>query len=140
MAYNENLFPSEVIGNPSAPYVYFDSLPDDIIEQVLPYFQQDINTISYAGDGTSAIDQAFSFLEAVISTERAKENAFIQYLKDKTKGAIQLEIPDIDSDWGQFVKEMQTVIDFGNTGMRNLQNEFERLKNKNIQKPLKKRR
>lgn len=128
MAYNENLFPSEVIGNPSAPYVYFDSLPDDIIEQVLPYFQQDINTISYAGDGTSAIDQAFSFLEAVISTERAKENAFIQYLKDKTKGAIQLEIPDIDSDWGQFVKEMQTVIDFGNTGMRNLQNEFERLK------------
>ena len=128
MAYNTNLYPSEVIGNPSAPYVYFNSLPDDIIDQVLPYFQQNIEDISRNDTGVSAIDQAFSFLQAVITTERAKEEAFVQYLKDRTKETIQLEIPDIDSDWSQFVRDMQTLIDFGNTGIRDLQNEYSRLR------------
>ena len=126
MAYNTNLYPSEVIENPSAPYVYFNSLPDDIIDQVLPYFQQNIEDISRNDTGVSAIDQAFSFLQAVITTERAKEEAFVQYLKDRTKETIQLEIPDIDSDWSQFVRDMQTLIDFGNTGIRDLQNEYSR--------------
>ena len=124
----ENLYPSEILDNPSKPYIYFTSLPDDILNKIAHYFQQDIQDISKNNKGASAIEDAFSFLHSVIITERAKENAFINYIKNKTQDTIKLTIPNIDSDWTDFVREVQESIDFGNTGFKNLQNEYERLK------------
>ena len=123
-----NLYLNEIINNPGKPYVYFNSLPSDILNQVAGYFSQDIKEISKSDSGISSIDQAFSFLKAVITTERAKENAFIEYLKNKTQTTLKLEIPNINSDWTNFVKTIQQTIDFGNTGLIELKNEYTRLK------------
>ena len=38
MAIIENSYPSEVLNNPGKPYVYFDSLPDDILNSIAHYF------------------------------------------------------------------------------------------------------
>ena len=121
-------FPIEVLNNPGHPYVYFNSLPDSVKSQVLGYFSQDISSFTNSKTGTSSIKDAFSFMQSAIATERAKEEAFIQYIKDKTKGTIKLEVPDINSDWSEFVKEVQKIISFGDTGLKNLQNEYNRLK------------
>ena len=122
-----NQFPLEVLQNPGHPYVYFTSLPPDILDKIANYFSRDLNSFTNTNTGTSSIDDAFSFLRNVISNERAKEEAFIKYLRDKTKDTIKLEIPNIDSNWADFVKEMQTIINFGDNGLRNLKNEYARL-------------
>lgn len=121
------LYPIEVLNNPGHPYVYFNSLPEDVLSRVADYFSRDLNTFSNSNTGTSSIEDAFSFLQNVIFTERAKEEAFIRYLQNKTKGVIKLEIPTIDSNWADFVREMQSIISFGDTGLTNLKNEYARL-------------
>lgn len=123
-----NSYPLEILTNPGYPYVYFNSLPDEILNQVASYFEKDITTFNNTKTNISSIDEAFSFIQSAIATERAKEEAFIRYLKEKTQNTIKLEIPEINSDWSDFVREMQEIISFGNTGLRNLQNEYDRLK------------
>ena len=121
-------FPQDVLNNPGHPYVYFNSLPPDIINKVAGYFSQDISSFTNSKTNTSSIKDAFSFMKSAITTERAKEEAFIQYLKDKTKGVIELEIPNLDSNWNDFVREIQPIINFGQNGLKNLENEYQRLK------------
>ena len=43
MAINWNLYPDDIISNPGKPYVYFNSLSDEILSQVAGYFNQNIN-------------------------------------------------------------------------------------------------
>lgn len=128
MPLNENSFPEEILNNPGHPYVYFNSLPDDVLNKISPYFEKNITDFNNIKTGTSSIDDAFNFIKSAITTERAKEEAFIQYLKEKTQDTIKLKIPNINSDWKDFVKEAQEVISFGDTGLRSLKNEYERLK------------
>ena len=123
-----NTFPELILENPGHPYVYFDSLPNDILNKVAEYFSKDINSFTDLKTNTNSIDDAFNFIRSAIATERAKEEAFIKYLKEKTQKTIELEIPDINSNWKDFVQEMQKIINFGDTGLTNLKNEYARLK------------
>lgn len=124
----DNSFPEEILENPGHPYVYFNSLPEDVINKVADYFKKDIGSFTNSKTNTSSIDDAFNFIKSAIATERAKEEAFIKYLKTKTQETIKLTIPDINSNWVDFVNEMQEIINFGDTGLRNLKNEYDRLK------------
>lgn len=128
MAINLNLYPEDVISNPGKPYVYFNSLSNEILDKVAGYFNQDIGSFTDARSGLSSVDQAFSFLQNVIASERAKEEAFVQYLKTRTEKALQLQIPSLESNWNDFVLELQNQLDFGNLGLKDLQNELQRLK------------
>lgn len=122
-----DLYPNDIITNPGKPYVYFDSLSDEILNRVAGYFNQDISTFTDPKSGLSSVDQAFSFLKTVITNERAKEEAFLEYLKTKTEN-LKLQVPSLDSNWEEFVKEIQKELDFGNLGLRDLQNELKRLR------------
>lgn len=122
---NWDLYPSDIL-KPTTPYVYFNDAPEDILNVVRPELNQSLNAFM-SDTGETNIAQAFSFLKAAIASERAKENAFIQYLKDKTKGTIELKIPSLDEPWSNFVLELQRLLDFGNLGIKDLQNEYDRL-------------
>ena len=128
MAINLGLYPDDILSNPGKPYVYFNTLSNEILNKVAPYFSQDLTSFTDANSGLSAVDQAFSFLEQVIVNERAKEEAFLQYLKSKTEKYLDLQIPTLDSNWNDFVLEIQKELNFGNLGIKNLQNELSRLK------------
>ena len=52
--------------------------------------------------------------------ERAKEEAFLQYLKNRTKDSFDINIPSLQEDWSSFVREIQSVLDFGDNGVQNL--------------------
>lgn len=123
---NWNLYPEDVISNPGKPYVYFLSLSNEILNKVAEYFNQDINEFTDIETGLSSVNQAFSFLQTVITNERAKENAFLEYLKTKTEN-LKLIIPSLEENWADFVKEIQQNLDFGNLGLKDLQNELKRL-------------
>lgn len=120
------LYPEDIITNPGKPYVYFNSLSNEILDKVAKYFNQDITGFTDADSGLSSVEQAFSFLKTVITNERAKEEAFLQYLKTKTE-SLNLQVPSLESNWADFVKEIQQKLDFGNLGLRDLKNEFNRL-------------
>ena len=134
MAVNLNLYPQEVLSNPLAPYVYFLDLPDEVLDKVASEFNHDLS--SFSGDtkfqkedySNNAIDQAFMFLEAVIQSERGKEEAFLQYLQDQTEAQFDIKLPSINEDWKTFVLEIQKVLDFGNAGILDLRQEMQRLK------------
>lgn len=125
MGFNPDLYPSDIFV-PTTPYVYFNTAPKEILDRVAITFNKSLNSFTDS-NGESNIDQAFSFLDQVIMSERAKEEAFLQYLKDKTKNSFDIKIPSLQSDWGDFVKEVQAVLDFGDNGLQNLQLEYERL-------------
>lgn len=131
MAFESNLYPQEVINKPLTPYVYFLNLPDEILDKVAVEFNRNLsdfhNNNRLMSNDTNVIEQAFSFLKAVIQSERAKEEAFLQYLKDKTHTTFDLELPAIDSDWKSFVQEIQELVGFSNTGLKDLSNELKRL-------------
>lgn len=129
MAINWELYPGDIL-DPKVPYVYFDDVPNEISNIVGPILNTPLNTFS-SNSGETNIDQAFSFLKKVINSERAKEEAFVQYLKDKTKATFDIKIPSLNEDWSPFVKEIQQLLDYGNLGLQSLQNEYDRLvKNK----------
>ena len=48
----------------------------------------------------------YSFLENVIITERAKEEAFLTYLKTRTEKYLELKFPSIESNWNDFVLDI----------------------------------
>ncbi len=132
-------YPNDIITNPERPYVYFNSLPNDILDKVAEYFDQNLNSFTDPKSNFSAVDQAFTFLESVIASERSKENAFLQYLTDKTNGKIEIKIPNLDSNWEEFVNEIQQKLGLGNLGLTSLKNELKRLKQnqKNLQNGVK---
>ena len=126
---NWQLYPEDIL-KPTTPYVYFDDIPEEIGNVVSPILNQKLNTFT-SDSGENNIEQAFAFLKGVISSERTKETAFLQYLKEKTKGKFDLQPPSLEEDWGDFVKEIQSILDYGNLGLTDLQNEYNRLvKNK----------
>lgn len=125
MAFNTTLYPKDIL-NPTAPYVYFTDAPDDILNVVSPILNQNINTFT-TDTGETNIKQAFDFLQKVIISERAKENAFLAYLKNKTKTIFDLKIPSLDENWTDFVREVQQLLDIGTLGLQDLQNEYNRL-------------
>lgn len=113
---------------PATPYVYFNDLDDEIINEVAGYFSKDLKDFKDSNKtDLSSIDAAFQFLENIIRAERAKENSFIQYLKTKTKATINIEIPSLDSNWNDFVREIQRVLSVGGPQLQNLQIELTRL-------------
>lgn len=59
---SNEIYPLEVLTNPGHPYVYFDSLPPDILDQIAEYFSKDLTSFTNANTGTSSIDDAFAFL------------------------------------------------------------------------------
>lgn len=125
-----NLLPQEVISNPQAPYVYFNSLPENLKDELAIKFNSNLfNNITKEKiqNEDNAIYQAFSFLEEVIRSERGKEEAFIRYLKDKTAKDLEVQLPSLDQDWGPYMKDIQKFLAFGKTGITNLINESERL-------------
>ena len=132
-------YPDDIITNPGKPYVYFTSLPNEILDKVAGYFNQDLNSFTDAKNNLSSVDQAFTFLKSVIASERAKENAFLQYLTDKMKGKIEIKIPNLNSNWEEFVNEIQQKLGLGNLGLTSLKNELRRLKQnqKNLQNGIK---
>lgn len=125
MSFNPQLYPSDIF-QPTTPYVYFNTIPKEILDKVAVTFDRSLNTFTDS-NGTSNIDQAFSFLDKVIMAERAKEEAFLQYLKNRTKDSFDINIPSLQEDWSSFVREVQSVLDFGDHGVQNLQLEYERL-------------
>lgn len=132
MDFNFSLYPEDVINRPLTPYVYFLSLPDEILDKVALEFNRNLSDFHYNNklmkNDTDVIEQAFAFLKAVIQSERAKEEAFLQYLKDKTHTTFDLQLPSIDSDWKSFVQEIQELVGFSNNGLKDLSNELKRLK------------
>ena len=126
---NWQLYPEDIL-KPTTPYVYFDDIPEEIGHIVGPILNQKLNTFT-SESGENNIEQAFTFLKGVITSERTKEVAFLQYLKEKTKDKFNLQPPSLEEDWGDFVKEVQSILDYGNLGLTDLQNEYNRLiKNK----------
>lgn len=130
MDFNWSLYPEDVISNPTAPYVYFQSLPDEILTKVAKEFNRDLYSFNDSKNNTNSIDSAFSFLKQVIQSERGKEEAFLEYLKDKTKTEFDIKLPSLEEDWSPFVRDMQSILDFGDVGLRDLEQERDRL-NKN---------
>lgn len=124
---NLQFYPDDIISNPLKPYVYFEGLSHDIWDKVIGTFSKDITKFKGKNIDLSAIEEAFNFLDAVIVAERSKEEAFLQYLTDKTKNILDLPIPSLDSNWNEFVKLIQTTLDFKGLGIRDLQNEAQRL-------------
>lgn len=133
MAFNYDLYPQEIFTNPTAPYIYFLSLPNEILDKVADEFNRDLSSFSGSktlkgkSDNTNVIEQAFDFLEAVIQSERGKEEAFLSYLKDKTQTTFEIKLPSINDDWKNFVTEIQSILDYGDNGLQDLYNEFKRL-------------
>lgn len=123
---NNGLYPSDIL-QPLSPYVYFMDAPDEILAKASSVLNQPLTSFKQGDTGETNIEQAFSFLKNVIISERAKENAFLQYLKDKTKDSFDIRIPSIDSDWSEFVLEVQQFLDIGSIGIQELQNEYNRL-------------
>lgn len=101
---NLQFYPDDIISNPLKPYVYFEGLSHDIWDKVIGTFSKDITKFKGKNIDLSAIEEAFNFLDAVIAAERSKEEAFLQYLTDKTKNILDLPIPSLDSNWNEFVK------------------------------------
>ena len=128
MAINWNLYPDDIISNPGKPYVYFNSLSDEILSQVAGYFNQNITDFTDPKTNLSSVDQAFSFLKQVIINERAKEEAFLQFLRTRTEKYLELKFPSIESNWNDFVLEIQNQLEYGNLGIKNLEVELSRLK------------
>ena len=85
-----NTFPESILENPGRPYVYFDSLPDDILNKVSEYFSKNINSFTNLKTNTSSIDDAFNFIRSAIATERAKEEARLAANKNATSNEIPL--------------------------------------------------
>ena len=77
------------------------------------------------GQGNLSIHTAMNFLAKVIENERAKESQFLEYI-NKESG---LTPPSLGEDWSTFVKFFQEQLDFGQEGIKRLENELERLKN-----------
>ena len=128
MGINWNLYPKDVIDNPSKPYVYFNSLSNEILDKVADYFNQDITSFSDNKTNLTAVESAFSFLKNVIISERAKEEAFLNYLKSRTEKHLNLKFPSLESNWNEFVLDIQKELEFGNLGIKSLENELIRLK------------
>lgn len=122
---NWELYPDDIL-KPLTPYVYFNSAPNEILDAVSGELNKSLNSFQ-AANGQTNVTQAFQFLENVISSERAKESAFIEYLKNKTKSTFELKIPSLDESWTTFVRDIQQLLDFGNLGLQDLQNEYDRL-------------
>jgi len=51
-----NLYPEDIITNPGKPYVYFNSLSNEILDKVAGYFNQDITSFTDADSGLSSVD------------------------------------------------------------------------------------
>lgn len=120
-------FPQELL-RPETPYVYFDDIDPDLKNAVQGYFLKDIHEFQDTVSGLSSIDAAFSFLANVIQSERAKEEAFLAYLKGETKNLIDIKVPSLEENWNDFVLDIQQNLDLGKIGIKDLQNEQARLK------------
>lgn len=137
MAINQNdprwqRFPPNVL-EPSAPYIYFLSLLESdigkiILQEVSPYFN---NKINKEMTNNNTIDAAFDFLDTVINSEYNKERNFLEYLKNKTRTLSNFTTPSIDSDWNQFVKEIQEQVGAGENKIQAMENELKRLQHQN---------
>ena len=70
MAFESNLYPQAVINKPLTPYVYFLSLPDEILNKAAIEFNRNLSDFHHNSrlvkDDTNVIEQAFAFLKAVI--------------------------------------------------------------------------
>ena len=70
MDFNFSLYPKDVISRPLTPYVYFLSLPDEILDKVALEFNRDLSDFhsnnKLMKNDTNVIEQAFAFLKAVI--------------------------------------------------------------------------
>lgn len=84
-----------------------------------------IENSSRLGRGNLSIHTAMNFLAKVIENERAKESQFLEYI-NKESG---LTPPSLGEDWSTFVQFFQEQLDFGQEGVKRLENELERLKN-----------
>ena len=137
MAINKNdprwqRFPPDVL-KPSAPYIYFLSLIETdmgkmILQEVSPYFN---NRIIKEMNNNNTIDEAFDFLDTVIESEYNKERNFLEYLKNKTRTLTNFTTPSIDSDWNQFVRDIQEQIGSGENKIQAMENELRRLRHQN---------
>ena len=126
-------FPKDVL-QPSTPYVYFMSLMGTdmgthIIKSVKPYFSSELSTQLHGG--TKSIDDAFSFLDTVITSEYNKERNFLDYLKNKTKGIKNFKIPGNEENWNEFVRDIQDALGAGEKGIESMENELKRLEHQN---------
>ena len=83
-----------------------------------------IENSSQLGRGNLSIHTAMNFLAKVIENERAKESQFLEYIS-KESG---LTPPSLGEDWSTFVKFFQEQLDFGQQGIKRLENELQRLK------------
>ena len=125
-------FPLDIL-QPSTPYVYFLSLMKSemgemILQEVSPYFN---NRIVKEMNNNNTIDDAFDFLDTVIASEYNKERNFLEYLKNKTRTLSNFTAPSIDSDWNQFVRDIQENIGAGENKIMAMENELKRLKHQN---------
>lgn len=72
------------------------------------------------------IEAVLHFLSTVITSERRKETAFLNFLKSRSN--LKLSIPLLDSDWSDFVRDIQNQMTAGNLGIMQLENERKRIK------------
>ena len=77
------------------------------------------------------IEGILSFLTTIINNERQKETAFLNFLNLNKK--LDIKPPSLDSDWSDFIKEVQEHVNMGRLGLTHLKNEQKRLIN-NIQR------
>ena len=128
--YNRELYPFD-IDKPETPYIYFNTLDQSVLDKVAGYFSRDLSSFINTKTNLSSIDEAMIFLDKVIISERRKEEAYLSYLKGQIKAITTIEVPDLESNWEGFVKDIQQTINRGESGIQDLQNELARIE-KNI--------
>lgn len=124
------------IAQPGGAYVYFTSLwnkegwGQNLAKSAEDYlFQLSDPSGKTLISAHENIKVAFNWLDKVITSERAKENAFVNYLSSKIKGKLKIDIPAIDQDWAQFTVTMQQLLNSGGleTSLKHIENEINRL-------------
>lgn len=93
----------------------------DYINGITP---QGIENSSQLGRGNLSLHAAMHFLAQAIENERGKESQFLNFIA-KESG---LTPPSLGEDWSTFIKFFQEQLDFGQQGIKRLENELHRLK------------
>jgi len=115
----KGLVPDSIYGGSMAHYIYFTSLlskgPEgtNIASNAYNYLYSNTVLASTKYDphtviqnhSSITIDTVFTFLDQIIANEQSKEMAFLQWMASKKNEGLDVTLPDLYSNWSDFIKE-----------------------------------
>ena len=137
----KGLVPDSIYNGSMAHYIYFTSLlgkgPEGAniasnaynylySNTVLAATKYDPHTVT-KNHSSVTIDTVFTFLDKIIANEQSKEMAFLQWMTSKKNEGLDITLPDLYSNWSDFIKEFNKNVQDGQDAISRLEIERKRL-------------